>query len=175
MGRTFRDSLTYDATNVFLNTNEFADSLTLTSAGNVPFSATLNIRLSLLGMPPVPDGVIDVYDRLHLLGLTMLADWVEGGASSVTITGITEFDIEDEGQGYGVEDGFGRRVQRMGRVHVAASMPLITDDSAENCDWLTIDGERWSCIRIEGRDHSMKTIVIRHDDKITTRQGRKRA
>jgi len=175
MARTFRDSLTYDATNVFLNTNEFADSLTLTSAGNVPFSATVSARLTLLGLPPVPDGVISIYDRLNLLGLTTLAEWVEAGASSVTITGIVEFDIEDEGQGYGVEDGFGRRVQRMGRVHVAADLPLIVDDSSENCDWLTISGDRWSCIRIEGRDNSMKTIVIRHDDKITTRQGRKRA
>lgn len=174
MPRSFRDTLDYDAANVFLNTNEFAQSLTLTHATGGTAAMTANQRLSLAGLLPIPDAAISVYDRLQLLGLYRIGEAALNDADTETISGIVELDFEDEGQGTNLDDQFGRRTQRMGRVHVAASAAVVVDDKPEVCDALTIDGERWSCIRVEGRDRSMKTIVIRRDEKITTKQGRTR-
>jgi hypothetical protein len=162
MGRTFQDSCRADAANTVLNTTEFAITATLTKpvGGSVP--ETLAQRLSR-------------YDRFARLGIDPLTNDVSSGSVS-TITGQAILDIEDDLQGASTFDPSGNRHTRIGRFITDIETDITTEDQAGLNDTLTIDGEIWQCVRIEGRDliAGLKTIVIRRDEKITTKLGRPR-
>lgn len=176
MARTFLDSCRADAANTVLNTNEFASTVTLTKPTGGTVTMTANQRLSLLLMPPIPDGALSDYDRLQMLGLYRIGEGADGGAETSTVDGIVELSLEDEQQGLNTLDQFGDRRVRIGRFITSINADITTDDLAQNCDTLTIDGEEWQCIRVADRDRiaGLKTILIRRDEKITTKQGRPR-
>lgn len=176
MGRTFQDSCRADARATTLNTNEFAVEVTITKPSGGAIAMTANQRLSLMGLPPIPDGAISAYDRLQLLGLYRIGEG-GGGPVTATVAGQLNLDLEDEQQGLNLDDNFGRRHQKIGRFVTGIDEDITTDDLPSNCDTLTYAGETWQCVRVEGRDLMMgtKTIVIRRDEKITTKQGRPRS
>lgn len=171
---SLKDLIAADVSAVFLNEDEFASELTLTSPTGGTQTMTVNQRLFLLGSPPLPDGVLSVYDRLHYLGVYRIGEGAAGGPTTSTILGIVFLDFEDEGQGNVIETAEGRFITRMGRLEVAADVELVTADKAEACDTITYEGEVWQVLRREGGDEEMATYVIRRDEKITTKRGRKR-
>jgi hypothetical protein len=162
MGRTFQQSCQADAANTVLNTSEFAVTVTLTkpTGGTAPMA--LGQRLAL-------------YDRLARLGLDPLSGGASEGSTS-SITGQVFFDMEDEQQGVNVMDASGDRRIRMGRFVTDIDTDITTDDKPEVCDKLTISDEVWQCVRVSDRDliAGLKTIVIRRDEKITTKTGKQR-
>lgn len=162
MGRTFQDSCRTDATNTVLNTDGFAVEVTLTRPVGGTTPMTLAQRLSF-------------YDRMARLGIDPLNSSTSSGSTS-TITGQAILDLEDEAQGSTMFDTSGNRHTRMGRFITDIDTEIVVDDPAGNNDTLTIDGEVWQCVRVEGRNpvSGLKTIVIRRDEKLTTRQGRSR-
>lgn len=163
-----------DVAAVFHNTDDFARTMTLTKPAGGTAEMTANQRISLLGLPPVPDGAISAFDRLQMLGLYRLGESSAGGSASSTITGIVDFDLESGMQGTELDSFQGRRETRMGLLYVAAGVAITTSDKPELCDTITIEGEVWQCLRREGHDPGEQRIVIRRDEKITTKQGRTR-
>lgn len=169
MARTFRDAIDYDAANVFLNTDEFADTITLTHPDSAGSTMSPNQMLSALEMMPVPDGDVDSQDRLQLLGLYRLGD-VSTAASSVTA--IVDFDNLDVIQGMGLDTEFGRRVEEFGVLELDIDTVVYCDLKPELCSYVTIDGNRWSCVRQLGRDSGMQSVAILRQSKVTTKRGR---
>jgi hypothetical protein len=163
MGRTFQQSCQADAANTVLNTSEFAVEVTLTRPAGGTTPMTLAQRLSF-------------YDRMARLGIDPLNNPGGGSGSTSTITGQAILDLEDEAQGATMFDTSGNRHTRMGRFITDIETEIVVDDPAGNNDTLTIDGEIWQCVRVEGRNpvSGLKVIVIRRDEKLTTRQGRSR-
>lgn len=162
MGRTFQDSCRTDAANTVLNATEFAIEVTRTRPAGGTTPMTLAQRLSF-------------YDRMARLGIDPLNSSTSSG-STTTITGQAILDVEDESQGAAMFDPSGNRHTRMGRFVTEIDADIVVDDPAGNNDTLTIDDEVWQCIRVEGRNTitGTKVIVIRRDEKLTTRQGRSR-
>lgn len=157
---TLSQLIVADVAAVFHNTDDFAREITLTRPDGSSPVMTLSQRLSF-------------YDRMARLGIDPLNNATTSGSTS-TITAIVELDMEDVAQGNALDDPSGRRVTRMGMLHVAADLEITTDDRGEVCDTVTFDDETWQCIRVASRDSGMKQIVIRRDEKITTKQGRTR-
>jgi hypothetical protein len=176
MTRTFQDSCRTDALNTVLNTTEFAVTATVTRPTGGTASMTANQRFSLMGLPPIPDGALSAYDRLQLSGLYRIGEGALLATSTDTIDGQAILDLEDELQGSTMFDPSGNRHTRMGRFITDIDAEITVDEVSGRNDTLTIDGEEWQCIRVEGRSQvsGLKTIVIRRDEKITTKLGRSR-
>lgn len=170
MGRTFRDTMQYDAENVFLDANVFAEALTL----HTPSASTLSVNqlLSLLRMPPIPDGDIDGADRRQLLGQYRFGD---NGAGETEFNGIIDEDNVDLLQGLNLESQDGTRETDFAVLECSASLTIVTGVVAGQRSYITqADGTRWECLRPLGRDSGMQSIAIRKDTKVTTKRGRPR-
>lgn len=95
-----------------------------------------------------------------------------GSYSSTTIAGIIFLDDEAQFQGFAVDDDQGRREVRHAVLEIAASVTVATAATQETADYFTIDGERWNAIRHEGRDNGMQAIVLRRDEKVSTKRAK---
>lgn len=176
MPLSFQDAVAIDAQRSVLDPNVFARSVTLVKPAAALGGMTQGQRLALGGVELMPDGALSEFDLLQLGGAYRIGEQLSGDSTSSTITVQWIRDGEDDGQGLGLDTDNDRRTIKHARIVVAESTAITLEDLPDKCDAVVVDGERWSCLRVETRDtlQRTKTIVVRRDDKTTTKHGRKR-
>lgn len=78
-------------------------------------------------------------------------------------------DFEESGT-VEVEDDQGRRFVRAAKFRMLRSA-TVSLNKGELTDYFVIDGDRWSVYGFGECDSAMQTVLLRHDDKISTKRG----
>lgn len=168
---TLREQMIADVAAVFLNTDEFAELITLTHPAGA-LGLTLNQRRSLLGLPADPDGVIDNADRRQWLGGFRFGD--RTATTEEDVPAVLDEDNLDALQSTNLESEFGRRLDEFAILELAEDVTVVCDKKPELCTIATIGGVDWYCVRRIGRDDGMQSIALLRHSKIASRKSRPR-